>query len=276
MKRIDLLLLLGLLILVGCDSKANQEADVIEHYQYSITITDSNWSEYESSELDEMLAIPDETLQKMTTNALVQAILEHPKLCELSFYDHDGNGFDAGDIKFYHLENYYTPIRELLQREDGEEAVRTFGIELLNDHAKKNLSELDADSMEYLQLYAINVNFPKMISALYPDIQLIRTPEDVLQPGVFSIKEQNAAYTYEELMELPGDQLVKVFVENGLEIDDEFKEVFTEEEFQDYFKGEFDFLRKGVTLRGHTMYFDLAGKTEVIYEKNTGEEQRKN
>ena len=81
MKRIDLLLLLGLLILVGCDSKANQEADVIEHYQYSITITDSNWSEYESSELDEMLAIPDETLQKMTTNALVQAILEHPKLC---------------------------------------------------------------------------------------------------------------------------------------------------------------------------------------------------
>ena len=181
MKRIDLLLLLGLLILVGCDSKANQEADVIEHYQYTITITDSNWSEYESS-------------------------------------------------------------------------------------------ELDADSMEYLQLYAINVNFPKMISALYPDIQLIRTPEDVQQPGVFSIKEQNAAYTYEELMELPGDQLVKVFVENGLEIDDEFKEVFTEEEFQDYFKGGFDFLRKGVTLRGHTMYFDLAGKTEVIYKKITGEE----
>ena len=77
----------------------------------------------------------------------------------------------------------------MLQREDGEEAVRTFGIELLNDHAKKNLSELDADSMEYLQLYAINVNFPKMISALYPDIQLIRTPEDVLQPGVFTIKK---------------------------------------------------------------------------------------
>lgn len=94
--------------------------------------------------------------------------------------------------------------------------------------------------MEYLQLYVINVNFPKMISALYPDIQLIRTPEDVLQSGVFSIKEQNVAYTYEE--------------------------------FQDYFKGEFDFLRKGITLCGHTMYFDLAGKTEVIYKKITGEE----
>lgn len=79
-------------------------------------------------------------------------------------------------------------------------------------------------------------------------------------------------YTYEELIEPQNDQLVKVFIDNGLIIDDEFKEVFTEEEFQDYFNLEFDFLRRGITLRGHTMYFDLAKKTEIIYKKITGQE----
>lgn len=28
-------------------------------------------------------------------------------------------------------------------------------------------------------------------------------------------------------------------------------------------------------MRGHTMYFDLAGKTEVIYEKITGKNKEK-
>lgn len=184
MKYARASLLLCLILFAGC-KPSSKEIYTIEHYQYPITLTDPNWSEYENTEIDEMLKIPDATLQEMTTNALIQAILEHPKLCELPFYDHDGNGFDAGDIAFYHLESYYAAIKELRQRSDGEKAAKTFGLELLNEYAKKNLSEYDSDSMEFLQLYAINVDFPRMISAIYPNIKFTRIPKDIMQPGIF-------------------------------------------------------------------------------------------
>ena len=76
-------------------------------------------------------------------------------------------------------------------------------------------------------------------------------------------------YTYEELNSLPADQLLNLFIENGLIINEELKEVFTEEELQALFKSEFDTLHIGVTTRNHFMYFDLAEKTKEIYDKIT-------
>lgn len=81
--------------------------------------------------------------------------------------------------------------------------------------------------------------------------------------------ENPTTYTYEELNSLPADQLLNLFIENGLIINEELKEVFTEEELQALFKSEFDTLHMGVTTRSHFMYFDLAEKTKEVYDKIT-------
>ncbi|MEG1560288.1 MAG: hypothetical protein RR398_05455 [Clostridia bacterium] len=81
--------------------------------------------------------------------------------------------------------------------------------------------------------------------------------------------ENRKTYTYEELSSLPANQLLDLFIENGLVINEELKEAFTEEKLQDLFKLEFDTLHIGITTRSHLMYFDLAEKTKEIYDKIT-------
>lgn len=86
-----------------------------------------------------------------------------------------------------------------------------------------------------------------------------------------AIVESEKIYTYEELAELPGDQLLDLFVEHGLEINDRLKTTFTEAELQKLFKSEFELLCKGVTARSDLMYFDLADQTKEIYQDITGD-----
>ena len=89
-------------------------------------------------------------------------------------------------------------------------------------------------------------------------------PEDLGNPSL-----STKIYTYEELIALPGDKLLNLFIENGLEINDELKSTFTEDELQELFKTEFEALHMGISSRSASMYFDLAEKTMVVYEKIT-------
>ena len=77
------------------------------------------------------------------------------------------------------------------------------------------------------------------------------------------------SYTHEELIALPGDQLLNVFMENGLEINERLQSTFTEDELQELFKTEFESWCIGISSRSDTMYFDLAEQTKAIYEKIT-------
>ena len=83
--------------------------------------------------------------------------------------------------------------------------------------------------------------------------------------SIFSRK----VYTHEEMTAMPADELLKLFKRNGLKINDELKEVFTEEEFQDMFKLEFEGLCQGCIGRSHSMYRDLEDQTKEIYDKLT-------
>lgn len=76
-------------------------------------------------------------------------------------------------------------------------------------------------------------------------------------------------YTHEELIALPGDQLLSVFIENGLEINERLESTFTEDELQELFKTEFESWCVGISSRSDTMYFDLAEQTKAVYEKIT-------
>ena len=63
-----------------------------------------------------------------------------------------------------------------------------------------------------------------------------------------TVSEEKTHYTYEELEALPADELLDLFIENGLVINDELKASFTEEELQILFKEGFHYWHTGIPL----------------------------
>lgn len=90
--------------------------------------------------------------------------------------------------------------------------------------------------------------------------------EEMVQTFTVTANETKGAYTYKEMCELPADELLDLFIQNGLIISDELKQSFTEEELQSLFKDQFVFWHTGECLMDYTMYIDLAEQTKIIYE----------
>ena len=57
-----------------------------------------------------------------------------------------------------------------------------------------------------------------------------------LQESSDAIVDTSDSYTYEELSEMPANELLDLFIQNGLVINDDLKSSFTEEELQTLFK----------------------------------------
>ena len=91
--------------------------------------------------------------------------------------------------------------------------------------------------------------------------------EEISQTDIQSEAEQK--YTYEELSEMPAEELLDLFIQNGLVINDDLKAAFTDEELQALFKENFHLWHTGVSARSHTMYIDLAEQTKAIFDKMT-------
>ena len=89
--------------------------------------------------------------------------------------------------------------------------------------------------------------------------------EEISQTDIQSEAEQK--YTYEELSEMPAEELLDLFIQNGLVISDDLKASFTDEELQTLFKENFHLWHTGVSARSHTMYCDLAEQTKAIFDK---------
>lgn len=79
--------------------------------------------------------------------------------------------------------------------------------------------------------------------------------------------EEERYYTYEELEAMPADELLELFIENGLVINDALKASYTEEELQILFKEGFHYWHAGVCPFGWTAYWDLADQTKIVYDK---------
>ena len=62
-------------------------------------------------------------------------------------------------------------------------------------------------------------------------------------------------------------ELLDLFIQNGLLINDDLKRAYTEEELQTLFKEHFDMWHIGLSELSHTMYIDLAEQTKAIYDK---------
>ena len=85
--------------------------------------------------------------------------------------------------------------------------------------------------------------------------------------GQQTVLEEKRYYTYEELEALPADELLDLFIENGLVINDELKASFTEEELQILFKEGFHYWCTGICPMSWTPYFDLAKQAKAVYDK---------
>lgn len=89
--------------------------------------------------------------------------------------------------------------------------------------------------------------------------------EEISQTDIQSEAEQK--YTYEELSKMPAEELLDLFIQNGLVISDELKQSYTEEELQSLFKEHFALWHTGVSSMDYTVYMDLAEQTKEIFDK---------
>ncbi|MDO4568139.1 MAG: hypothetical protein Q4B99_04175 [Clostridia bacterium] len=91
-------------------------------------------------------------------------------------------------------------------------------------------------------------------------------PADTTAKENHTLNGTRDVHTYEELCELPANELLDLFIQNGLVISDELKQSFTEAEIQSLFKEHFALWHTGVSSMDHTMFIDLAEQTKIIYE----------
>ena len=98
-------------------------------------------------------------------------------------------------------------------------------------------------------------------------IESIRQMLNIEYNEVYAPTGTKSAYTYEELSQMPADELLALFVQNGLVIHNDLKRAYTEEELEALFKEHFDIWHLGLSELSHTMYLDLAQQTKAIYDK---------
>ncbi len=80
---------------------------------------------------------------------------------------------------------------------------------------------------------------------------------------------RQAVYTHAELEAMPADELLDLFLEQGLVLSEEIKTVLTEAEIAAYLKQEFAILSQGITARSMTIYADFAEQVQAVYEQLT-------
>ena len=83
---------------------------------------------------------------------------------------------------------------------------------------------------------------------------------------------KTAKYTYEQLNAFSAKELYKVFIDNGLKVDEELKNYLTDEQIASVLKGQFDMMIHGTTSRSHYMYQRFAEEVERVYKLLVGEQ----
>ncbi len=84
---------------------------------------------------------------------------------------------------------------------------------------------------------------------------------------VFNNTEKDKKYNYEKLSALSSEELYKVFLENGLKVDEELKTYMSDDEIANIvLKGQFDLMIRGNTSCSHHMYKRFAQEVKRVYE----------
>lgn len=94
-------------------SEANELDTAAIGYDYPIKPGTSSWNQLtDHSKMIEASQIPDDVLKKLTTNELIETVLNYPLLMDIYAYDTLQQGFDV-------VSKTFNGIQELFQREDA-------------------------------------------------------------------------------------------------------------------------------------------------------------
>lgn len=154
-KKATLILLATALALTmnfaACAQK-NQSYNVDEPYDFPVTPYDEEWAEFETKvEAELSCQIPEEILKEMTTEALLETVLNYPFLIDYVAYD---RYYDAAE-KFMRTFNGF---EELLSRDDLTAVLlKTYGESSLQKGAATGIADTEytdsQDQESYLKDY---------------------------------------------------------------------------------------------------------------------------
>ena len=156
MKKLSTVLFLIILIMVTCFSSAFAQVNTLDTvintpYEYPVTPYDEEWSMFTSKEeMIEACQIPENILYRMSTEALLETVLNYPFIIEYFAYN---NYSDAAE-KFIRTFNGF---KELYSRNDLTEVLLSF----YANSTPMTVNEYNA--------YGINPNSDSFASSIYAE-----------------------------------------------------------------------------------------------------------
>lgn len=137
-----LVVLIVISLLVVCIVKVaanSQSKEITVAYEYPIVPGTDEWKQLDTHvKMLEACQIPEEILENLTTQALVETVMNYPLLVEMFAYDTAEAGYQA-------VYNNFNGLRELQERSDA--------IECLEEYA--NTIEMQEDSYSVLAVTCV-------------------------------------------------------------------------------------------------------------------------
>lgn len=161
-------------------------------YTYPITVSDSEWNNFKTlQEKLDAIQIPTDLLGKMSTEDLLETVMNYPLLGDLMVYSDVQTGIDKVSTKFNGLE-------ELLNRDDVGEIMKEYYLNLQGINSDEDIINL-ACLERMLSSSAVRNSIPISMVAENP----IVFPKEELILDKYTIEEASelTGYTVEDLLE---------------------------------------------------------------------------
>ena len=124
------------IFMVGC------EKTITEAYQYPVVPGMEEWKKLKSlPEMAEACQIPEDILDCMTTEALIETVVNYPLFGNVFAYENRKTGLE-------HVKGYFNGLQELYERDDAIEKMETYigenfrNLEDFNEKFRKQFAEL--------------------------------------------------------------------------------------------------------------------------------------
>lgn len=286
------LALVCVLGLVGCNAKSNE---VVEDFVGIVTnVSESNTSyivkviDIGSSHLEFGDIVAVQTVDKIRPehsvndyirvefNGVVEETSANKSISRVFTIEKTGSIDIEYDEAYAPTEDIVTDIvAPNLNMQTLKDLVKQYGESLTWSHFDSYYSESVTQGL-YTRSYPIDTEYSLLIIGDTDKSPTAILLVSVQNPSGIDIRTNsiddfiNEKYTYEELSQMPAKELLDLFIQNGLVINDDLKASFTEEELQKLFKENFHLWHTGVSAHSYTMYIDLAEQTKVIYDKIIG------
>lgn len=125
MKKVFLFSLLLITVLCSYFISTNQEIQT--PYQYPVVPGTIEWENFESrSDMIEACQIPQDTLERLSTDALLQTILDYPFLSEMVMFYRTPEEREQ-ELGFWHIANSFNGLQEFMKREDALSTLEEYG-----------------------------------------------------------------------------------------------------------------------------------------------------